>query len=237
MGDGSSRRTRARRQRLADSAFEYAGADGMRVELGPERHVGAIGEDRRVLDARADRLQVDRVRILDADRALRVADLDVLEGEAVDAAFAVWRSLRIVLALQLRAAHVDLARRRPGDRRADLPRERLDGERVRVGPAAAAQVHDRLAGAVAGQLRLAAVGVEDAQPGDVSGLIGGPEQQHAVTARTEVRIAQLLDLAGGQLGALEDEVVVAEGLPLLEAQALDHAVDGVRDVLRAPVRG
>src|SRR5262245_31878641 len=208
MGDGGSRGTRTRGQRLAHSAFEDAGADGMRVELGPERDVGAIGEDRRVLDAWADLLQVDRVRVVDADRALRVADLDVLEREALDGSSAVFGSLREVLALELRAAHVDAAGGRPGDRGPDLPGERLDAERVRLGPAVAAQVHDRLAGAVAGQLRLAAVGVEDAQAGDVAGLVGRREQEHAVASRTEVRVAQPSDLLRVEFGALEDEVVV-----------------------------
>ena len=53
-------------------------------------------------------------------------------------------------------------------------------KRVRVGPAAAAQVEDRLAGAVARQLRLRAVGVEDPQPSHEPGLVGRGQQQDAV---------------------------------------------------------
>ena len=37
-----------------------------------------------VLDPRADARQIDCVRVLDADRALRVADRDVLEAKARD---------------------------------------------------------------------------------------------------------------------------------------------------------
>ena len=70
---------------------------------------------------------------------------------------------REVLRGQLGPAHVDRAGGRAGDARADLAGRRLDRERVAVGPAVAAQVHDRLAHAVAGQLGLRAVGVEDAQ--------------------------------------------------------------------------
>src|SRR4051812_50203105 len=68
----------------------------MRVELGPERDVGAIGEDGRVLDGWADLLQVDRLGLLYADRALRIADLDVLERVALDGALAVLRATREV---------------------------------------------------------------------------------------------------------------------------------------------
>ena len=56
-----------------------------------------------------------------------------------------------------------------------------------VGPAAAAQVQDRLARAVARQLGLGAVGVEDPQPGDAAGLVGRREQQHAVGEDPGVR--------------------------------------------------
>ena len=53
---------------------------------------------------------------------------------------------------------------------------------ARVGPARAAQVEDRLARAVARQLGLRAVGVEDPQPRDEAGLVGRREHEHAVGA-------------------------------------------------------
>ena len=60
---------------------------------------------------------------------------------------------------------------------------------VLVGPARLAQVEDRLAGAVAGELGLGTVGVEDPQLGDVALVVARREQQDAVGADPEVRIA------------------------------------------------
>ena len=72
------------RERLADAALEDPGADRVRRELAPERHVRAVREQRRVLDLRADRRRRSSAssssRLGDADRALRVADRDVLEA-------------------------------------------------------------------------------------------------------------------------------------------------------------
>ena len=79
-----------------------------------------------------------------------------------------------------------------------------------------AQVEQRLAGAVARQLGLRAVGVVDPQPRDVAGLVGGREREHAVGADAEVPVAQGAHLVGVDAGRLDDEVVVAERLPLLE---------------------
>ena len=64
---------------------------------------------------------------------------------------------------------------------------------VRVGPAVAAQVEDRLAGAVAGQLGLGAVGVEDPQLGDERRVLAAREQQDPVGADPEMRVAEPLD--------------------------------------------
>ncbi len=52
---------------------------------------------------------------------------------------------------------------------------------------APAQVQDRLARAVARQLGLGAVGVEDPQPGDEAGLVGLGEQQDPVGEHARVR--------------------------------------------------
>ena len=64
------------------------------------------------------------------------------------------------------AAHVDRAGQLGGDRRRDRPRHGAESRTVLLGPAAAAQVEDRLAGPVAGELGLGAVGIEDPQLGD-----------------------------------------------------------------------
>ena len=173
----------------------------------------------------------------DPDRALRVADRDVLEAAAVDLAGAVAVAVGVVGRAQRRAAHVDAAGGRAEDRRPDLARDRLDRELALVGPAGAAQVEDRLAGAVAGELGLRAVGVEDPQAGDEAGLVGRGELEHAVAARAGVPVAEPPDALGGERErervALHDEVVVAERLPLLEPHGSgDHAQDVACRVVR-----
>ena len=85
------------------------------------------------------------------------------------------------------AAHVDRAGQLAGDRRHDRPGDGADRELVLVGPAVAAQVEDRLAGAVAGELGLGAVGVEDPQLGDELRVLAAREQQDAVGADPEMR--------------------------------------------------
>ena len=98
----------------------------------------------------------------------------------------------------------------------------MDREAVLVGPAPAAEVEDRLTGAVARQLGLGAVGVEDPQVGHICGVARRGEQQHAVGEDPEVPLAHAPDARGGQLEGelipLEDQIVVAEGLPLLEGE-------------------
>ena len=129
----------------------------------------------------AARSSASRVaRVGDVDRRLRVADDEVLEVEAVGLARVAQRG----------AAHVHAAGRVGEDRRADLAGRGLDRELARVGPAGAAQVEDRLARAVAAQLGLGAVGVEDPQPRDEAGLVGRREDEHAVGADARVAVAQ-----------------------------------------------
>ena len=100
------------------------------------------------------------------------------------------------------------------------PASVLIEKRVLVGPAAAAQVQDRLARAVAGELGLGAVRVEDPQARDEPRLVGLGEQQDPVRADAGVRRADAPDPRRRQLererALLEDHVVVAERLPLLE---------------------
>ena len=99
---------------------------------------------------------------------------------------------------------------------ADLARDRLDRVGQRARPAALAQVQQRLAGAVARQLGLRAVGVVDPQPRDEAGLVGGREREHAVGADAEVAVAERAHALGIDPFAFDDQVVVAERLPLLE---------------------
>ena len=92
-----------------------------------------------------------------------------------------------------------------------------------IGPSVAAQVQDRLARTVARQLGLGSVGVEDPQPRDVAGLVGLGQQQDPVGRDARVNGADRLDPRGRQLElerrGLDDHVVVAERMPLLELHA------------------
>ena len=111
-----------------------------------------------------------------------------------------------------------------GDRRADRARRRSRSRTVRVGPALAAQVEDRLPRAVAGQLGLGAVGIEDPQRRRRSAASDGRrQQQHAVraarrSAARRCRRTRSGVSSNGSVVALDDQVVVAERLPLLERQ-------------------
>ncbi len=141
-----------------------------------------------VLDRGPDRRQVEREQLLDridADRALRVADRHVLEGPAapvgVERRGAAVRPAGEVLRGQLRAAHVDACRSlAPVIVGRISPAAVWIENVVGVGPAAPAQVEDRLARAVARQLGLRAVRVEDPQARDEARLLGFGQQQDPV---------------------------------------------------------
>src|ERR687894_489021 len=85
----------------------------------------------------------------------------------------------------------------------------------------ASPVHDRLAHAVAGQLGLRAVGVVDHDLGHEAALLRLAHEQDAVRAHPGVPRADAPDPLTGELERkvplLDDDVVVAERLPLLEA--------------------
>ena len=182
-------------------------------------------------DRRADRPQVERrsaASSVDADRALGVADRDV-PGSATSRpdrrsssppavrAAPPGKSFEVSLALPMSTRHVSgpviVGRISP----AAVWIEKL----VLLGPAAPAQVQDRLARAVARQLGLRAVGVEDPQVGHVLGVLAAATAQHPVGEHAEVAVAQPAHARGRelerQLVALDDQVVVAQRLPLLES--------------------
>ena len=212
-----------------------------RPELAPERRVRAVGEDRR--RARSPGRSPARSSASSSSRLVR-------RGSRT----AGCRSRRAGRPRRARPPRAPRGRprarpgspssaaprgpcrpagRRARDRRADLPRRGLDRERVGVRPAAAAQVEDRLAGAVARQLGLRAVGVEDPQPRDEAGLRRRRELEHAVGAGAEVAVAEPRAPASGvssngERVALDDQVVVAQGLPLLEAHGGHHASSRAR---------
>ena len=96
------------------------------------------------------------------------------------------RGRRAGKSAELRRAlpNVDGARVRSGDPRADLPGGCADREGLLACPAAPAQVEDRLAGPVAGQLGLRAVGVEDAQRRPRAALGSAGESSSTPSANT-----------------------------------------------------
>src|SRR3954447_15059970 len=240
VGHGGAARAGARGHRLADAALEDPGCDRARAVRAPERDVGAVREQLAVLDRRPELGEVEPLEaVVDLDGALEIADRHVLElqlpADDRHRPGPVGATRREVPGGKTSPPHVDPARVGYGYRGPYLPRGGLDRERVSVGPAVSAQVHDRLARAVARQLGLAAVRVEDAQARDEAALRRLVEQQHAVGADAHVRLAEAADAGGGQLERqvtpLDDDVVVADRLPFLElescrGQAAGHITAG-----------
>ncbi len=139
-------------------------------------------------DRRADRVEIQVLDLIaDLDRALRVADRDVLKlpfaATRAERAPAVRASRGKILRGRRGSAHLDRAGQLGGDRRRDRTGGGADREDVRVGPAVPAQVEDCLARSVAGQLGLRAVRVEDPQLGDELRVVAAREQQHTVGSR------------------------------------------------------
>ena len=182
VGDGGAARAGPRGQRLPHPALEDPRADAGRLaalracELGVPGHVGAVGEARVASIAGPIAAEVERRRAPPRSRrGSRTGGCRSRRGGSPTRgrrrsscaapvrrpAGEVRRSAR--LARPMSTEHVS----GPGDRRADPAGGGADRELVAVGPAAAAQVQDRLARAVARQLGLRAVGVEDPQVGHV----------------------------------------------------------------------
>ena len=175
-----------------------------------------FGKARVVLDRRPDRRRRSSASsssaIGDADRALRVADVHLLVAAAPRS-----RRSRSSRARPMSTRHVVLVRIVG---RISPAAVWIENCRC-VGPAAAAQVHDRLARAVARQLGLRPVGVEDPQR-----ATNPARRRRRAPARRRRRspvcaVAQRRHALGRQRErqrvALDDDVVVAQRLPLLEA--------------------
>src|SRR4051812_11284394 len=90
VGDGRAGRAGPAGQRLPHPALEDPRADAVGGHRGEERHVRAAGrEELVVLDGRADRREVEALELVavgHVDRALGVADEDLLEAPALDLA-------------------------------------------------------------------------------------------------------------------------------------------------------
>ena len=237
--DRRARRHRSRGERLPHPALEDPGAHPIAVGA-VEAHVRAVREQRAVLDLGADRRQIERLELLaDLDRALRVADRDVLKrpgpARCHDLAPPVLRSGGVVVRRGARPAHLERRLAVGANRGGDRPGLGQDREAVGVRPAGAAEVEHRLPGAVARQLGLGPIGVEDAQLGDVARVLDRREQQEPVRAHPEMRVADPPDpfrrRLPGERRSLDDQVVVAERGPLLELHSPASAA--VRAVSRS----
>jgi len=172
-------------------------------------------------------------------RDFSVGDYMPLAHAEVDAALAAGRTPIVVggTGLYLRAAlaQLSLVKAAPGAEDSELwsPETRhpttifgLDMERAalygRIDARAAAIVG---AGALeevrrAEELGLGAVGVEDPQLSDELRVLAALQQQHSVGADAEMRVAEPLDpllvQLPGEVLRLQDQVIVAQRLPLLE---------------------
>ena len=146
-----------------------------------------------------DLAQVELVELggVDDDRALRIADRDMLElpfaAAALSLPLAVLAAPRGSPSRGRRPSHLDAQVSSPVIVGTIGPATVPIAKVVLVGPAVATQVEDRLARAVAGELGFRSVGVEDPQVGDEPGIVAAREQQNAVRADAEMRVAEPLD--------------------------------------------
>ena len=197
-GDRGAAGAGARGERLPHPALEDPRPHPAAVDR-EEGDVGAVREQLVAFDLGPDLAEVEVVELVaDDDRALRVADRDVLElplaaGRAracrVPSSPPEGKSFEVVEARPMSTEQVSS----PVIVGVIGPATVVIANVVLVGPAVAAQVEDRLAGAVAGELGLGAVGVEDPQLGDELRVLAAREQQDAVGADPEVRVAEPLD--------------------------------------------
>ena len=97
-------------------------------------------------------------------------------------------------------------------------------------PSVPAQVHHGLAHAIPGQLGLGAVRIVDAHLGHAAALIGLADQQNAVRADPGVRRADRAHAPGSQLERqltfLDDHIIVAQRLPLLDVHGAGTLREG-----------
>ena len=178
------------------------------------------------LDQRAELGEVERLELLavgDPDRRLRVADREVLEAHAAD----------LAVEAHDRAAHVDAAGALAGDRRCGSRRPRSGSSRCRSSSSRA-----RAGRAAPGGRRC-----RTARPPSRRGCrsAGGRRSRARRRARARARRRRRrrgggrtarARASGSTPGRLDDQVVVAQRLPLLELHGSDHAVQLGGDVVR-----
>ncbi len=173
--DRGAARAGARGQRLPHPALEDPRPHGASRRLRMNETLVRFGKQLAALDPGPDRAEVELLDpVAHLDHALRVADRDVLEGATpalpTPRCRARPRRPRGSRPRSSDARPISIATSPGrGDRRPDLTGLGQDRELVLVGPPGAAQVEHGLPGAVARELGLRAVGVEDPQLGHVAG--------------------------------------------------------------------
>ena len=212
VGDRGAGRAGAARHRLADAALEDARADAVGRELGPERDVRAVRGScgscsiGGPIAGRSSASSSSRVG--DADRALRVADLERLVARGPATSPSSPRSARGPCrrgTCGRRARSRGSRRRSSGSRTA---RPCAQPRWCRYMSASRAPLPDSSASLPSGlKIRSRAT-----KPG--SSVRSSSE--HAVGADAGVAVAQRRTRRRRSTGSLDDEVVVAQRLPLLE---------------------
>src|SRR5919106_2816953 len=226
-GNGRAGGAGARGKRLPHTALEDPCPHAVAADA-EKGHVGSVGEKLVALDLGPDRAQLQLLEGVGyLDRALRIAERDVLEcpfpASCAQRAASVGGTGREVIGRRAGPPDPHRAGALRGDCRPHRPRCRVDREAALIRPAMQVYVERRLAGAVARQLRLRAVGIEYPQLRHGVILAMPSEQQDAVRADAEMGVADPFyplrrQLPGQDLG-VEDQVVVAKRLPLFEVHA------------------
>src|SRR5262249_14141425 len=214
---------------LTGAALPDPDAHPLRSHDARELHVRSPRQEGVVLERGAERVESGRRGIVDEAHAVRVADAD--GGDAKDRARHLdglrhdlprGTAAGDVVAAEAGAAHVDRdvddASILALDAAVDDAARGLDPEAIVGGPAVLAPPAREDAQAVAALLGLAAVGVVDPESG--VGVRGRHECQHAVAADAAMAVAQaahhLRREGEGEARGLDDEIIVAERMPLRE---------------------